>query len=292
MAHGIGHALRQDQPGAAGERRVVSRGQPLPLGEESFEAPQLVEAERRLDVHHVVLESGNRHVVARASGLREALPGLPVHSVELQERGLLEDGFVLGHDHAPFPGRHVLVGVEGEHRRRREGPDPPALVLRADGMRGVLEHGDPAGGGELEDRIEVRRLAHEVDRQDHLRSRREPLLDLLDPDVQSGRVDVREDGPGAAVDDRVERRHERHGRRHDFVARADSEREERDVQARGRRGDRHGIAAADVLGERGGETLDLRPRRDPAGGERIEQLLDFLGADGRTGERKERLSHR
>ena len=61
-----------------------------------------------------------------------------------------------------------------------------------------------------------------------------------------------------------------------------------DVQARRRRGDRHGVAAADVVGERRGEALDLRPGRDPAGAQRVDELADLLFAEGRAGEGKER----
>ena len=49
----------------------------------------------------------------------------------------------------------------------------------------------------------------------------------------------------------------------------DAEGEQRHVQARRRRGDRHGEAPADVLGEGRGEPLHLRSRRDPPRAERV-----------------------
>jgi hypothetical protein len=90
MTNRVRDPLREDQARRIGELFFVPRGQPRPLRDEGVEPRELVEAERRLDVHHVVLVARHGDVVAGTPRLGEALPRLPVHPVELQEGRLLE----------------------------------------------------------------------------------------------------------------------------------------------------------------------------------------------------------
>ena len=75
----------------------------------------------------------------------------------------------------------------------------------------------------------------------------------------------------------------------DLVAGANAERFERQVQARGGGIDRHRVQrrVAEESGEIVFETLGLRPGRDPAGAQRVDDLVDLLLADLGQGEGEE-----
>jgi hypothetical protein len=88
----------------------------------------------------------------------------------------------------------------------------------AEGLRGVLE--DRHGVGELPQRS---RTPVEVDGEDPLRPLRDPLRDVPRIEVQRRRVDVCEDGRGAAPGDGLRGRIEGEGRADDFVSGTDLE---------------------------------------------------------------------
>ena len=69
-------------------------------------------------------------------------------------------------------------------------------------------------------------------------------------EVQRDRVDVGEHRPGALVQDRVGRRHERERRRDDLVAVLHADRAQREVQRRGAGRDRARVRRPDPRGER------------------------------------------
>lgn len=102
---------------------------------------------------------------------------------------------VVGGDHPPLAGGHVLCGVEAEDPGVPDGPGPLAVVLGAVGLAGVLyDHKAPLFG-DLHDGVHVAREAVEVDHDYGLRLLGYCIFDPVGIDVVGLGVDVAEDGP-------------------------------------------------------------------------------------------------
>ena len=71
-------------------------------------------------------------------------------------------------EHPPLPRRHLLVGVEGEGRgvAARARPARPSASSAPSASQRVLEHAEPALGGDPLERRHRRRVAEDVDRQE------------------------------------------------------------------------------------------------------------------------------
>ena len=230
---------------------------PVPL-----DLVQLAEGDRRQDVGEVRLVARHGDVVQRA---------VPApHHAKVVDRAC--DLGVVGRDHAALAGGDVLRGVEREARRLGERPDLATAVRALDGVRRVLDHRQP----ELRDRVEVGRLAGEVDGQDRLRPRPDESSDLLGIDVEVRVANVREDRRGAGVDDDVRRRGPRDRRRDHLVARPDAKRQQRQVHRGGARGDRHRVLRARVFGESPLQLGRPRPGGQPARAQRLRDRCDLL----------------
>ena len=107
-------------------------------------------------------------------------PTVALHAVELPQLDAGGEVVVVGGHHAAFARRHVLDRVEGEAGRRRAvrgaAPDRPAFVRGAGGVGRVLQDQHVLTAGlpkHAADRIEIGRLAGEVDRDDHAGARGE-----------------------------------------------------------------------------------------------------------------------
>ena len=77
----------------------------------------------------------------------------------------LGDVVAVRRDQPALAGGDVLGRVEAEARRVGDRADLAAAVAALEGVRGVLDDGD----AELQERVEVGRLAGEMDREDRLR---------------------------------------------------------------------------------------------------------------------------
>ena len=149
-------------------------------------------------------------------------------------------------------------------------------------------------------RRHVGREAAVVDRQDGPGAWCDRRLDELGIDAQRGRVDVDQHHVGAEVAHDLGGGRERVRGRDDLVAGADAERLEREVQAGGRGVDGHAVQRRLVrwTAEKGREVvfeaLRLRPGRDPAGTQCVDDLGDLCFADVGQRERQERqgVGHR
>ena len=75
----------------------------------------------------------------------------------------------VGRDHPALAGRHLLVRVEGEDRVDAVRADRPALVLGAERLAGVLDQRQAVLRAQLAQRVELARVAEDVDRDDRLR---------------------------------------------------------------------------------------------------------------------------
>ena len=117
-------------------------------------------------------------------------------------------------------GAEVLARVEAEAGGVAQAARAPALASRRRGP-GPRPRAPAARGASATSRIalHVGRLAVEVDRQDHLRARRERRLELRGVHREGVVVHVHEDGRGAVQEDRLAGGDERVRHRHDLVAR-------------------------------------------------------------------------
>ena len=103
-------------------------------------------------------------------------------------------------------------------------------------------------------------LAEQVDRHDGLGGRRDPPLDGRRIDVERGRVDVGEDGPGAQPGDGAGRGEEGEAGQDHLVARPDVEGHQRQQQGVAARGAAHGVLRLAILRDALFEPFDLRAR--------------------------------
>ena len=155
------------------QRVAVQRGELGALLDEAVEPRELVDAERRLEIGEVVLEARHDRLVAdrRAPGV--ARGGVAVDAVEAQPPHALGDLRIGRRHHAALGGGEVLGRVEAEAGRVRPGADPPAAVLGARSVCGVLDHDQAVALRERREPVEIARLSREVDRQDRARARRD-----------------------------------------------------------------------------------------------------------------------
>jgi len=133
-----------------------------------------------------------------------------------------------------------------------------ALVLRTERLAGILDQRKAMLLGDRAQRIELARVAVDVDGDDRLRARRHRRLDGRGVEVERARVDVGEDGHAALVDEAVRRCRERVRRRDDLVARADARGDAEEMQPGGAGRDGGRVRCADLLGERLLEAVDHR----------------------------------
>ena len=240
-----------------GERRVVAPRDALPRDDLVGENLQLLDQHRGLDGveppghadAHVVVTVGPLPVIAQGSD-------------RVGERIVVGE-----HRPAVAVAAERLCGKEAGRRDRRERADLAALRLRAEGLRGVIDHIELVLFGDRPHRLIVGRKSEQVDRHQRLRleagalRRRNRAFDAGGIDVEGLLVDLTE-----------------HRRRAD----------ERHRFGRGRIGERradHGVAAPDALRhqhqhQRIGAARD--PDRVPGAaefGQRPLELTDFRPID-------------
>ena len=258
------------------ERGAVAIGLALALGQDVVQGLELAQPEGRLHVGHaavpaalgVALEDDVLRAVARE--VRQ------VHRVLAQRAQALGHRRVVDGDHAALAGGDDLARVQREAGQRAERADRPALVLRADGARGVLDELEPVALGQRDEGVHVRRQPDLVHGHDRLRALGDRALGRRGVEVVGQRVDVGEDRRRAALPDGVGRGDEGQRRDDDLVAGADARDVEREVQRGGAVGRGHRVGRAHALGVGGLEGGDARALGDPAGG-------DGLGDGGAVG---------
>ena len=110
------------------------------------------------------------------------------------------------------------------------------------GLRRVLEHGQAVARGDGQDGLHVGRVAVEVDRQDHLRARRDRGLERPRVHGEGGLVHVDEDRPRPVQQDRLAGGDEGVGDGDHLVAGPDAVGAQRDRQRVGAVRDADGVA--------------------------------------------------
>ena len=247
-----------------------------PLLHPSVELRELHEADRRRDFRHAGVEADEDVLVLRRL------------AVVPEETRLFRDSIVVGHDHAAFPGRHVLRRVEREAGGVAEVARLLAVVLGAGGLGRVLDDRDAAVPGDGEDRIHLGGLAVQVDGHDRRGLARDRRRELRGVHVVRRTIDVDEDGLRAAQDDGRRRREERERRDHDLLSGTDAVGEQRDMEGGGavRHGDR--VLSAQVLCKGFLERIDFRALGEHPGCDDLAHRRELLLAEDRPGDRDHR----
>ena len=159
-------------------------------------------------------------------------------------------------------------------------------------MRRIFDHLQAmalSNGQQLRHRCRQPGVMHRHDRPGARRDRR---FDLRRVDVQGGRIDVDQPDVGTQIAHDFGGRREGVGGGDDLVAGSDAQRLQREVQPRGGRVDGHAMQGPGLAQEGrhvGLKALRLRPGRDPARPQRVDDFGDLLFADLGQRERQERL---
>jgi Glycosyl transferase family 2 len=149
--------------------------------------------------------------------------------------GKLIDASIVRDQSAAFAvGAEILGRIEAEGSGIGQPANAPAAITRAMSLAGVFDHGNTARARDGEDRIEIGRAAVQVDGKNDLRTRADVGFQKLGIEIGSGRVNVHEDRPGAAIGDGGGGGDERVRGGDDFVAR---------LHAGGKKGEMQGTGA-------------------------------------------------
>jgi len=135
-----------------------------------------------------------------------------------------------------------------------DGAGAAAPILRADGLRGILDDVQIVPRGDTHDGVHVGHLAVEVDRHDGARAWGDGRLDEGRIDVVAGRVDIDKDRHRAEPVDAAARCEEGVRGGDDLVARLDAEGHQRDNERVGARCDADAVGCARI-----GRNLALQP---------------------------------
>ena len=214
-------------------------------------------------------------ILAFALGLALALPlaapaagvGPVVVAVVVVLGHAPPERFVIGDAHAALARGHGLDRVEGEGADGAEGAEMTTVQPPARGLGGVLEHRDAMPVGNGLDRLDARRRAHHVHRDDRPGFRGDPALQVGRVHVQ-GQVHLGEHRHGAAVEDGLPGGDKGEPLGDHLVTRAHAERGQGHFERGRARGDRLGVGGAGV-GGKGALELGHLPHAVALGGELV-----------------------
>ncbi len=111
----------------------------LPIG---FNAAKLMDPDRGLDVHHIVLEATLHDVVVFVSCIAEPPPCVLAHAVEGENLEPTLALLVRCQNHSPFARCHVLGHVEAEAAKPAERPRVPASIRGFDSVRAIFDQNE------------------------------------------------------------------------------------------------------------------------------------------------------
>ena len=104
-------------------------------------------AERGLQVHHVVFETALNHLIVLVALIAETMPGVLAHTVQRENSGAGNMFLAPPQNHPALAGRDVLGHVEAEAAEVAKRPCLAPAVLGLDSVRAILDdgqgHGDP-----------------------------------------------------------------------------------------------------------------------------------------------------
>ena len=177
--------------------------------------------------------------------------------------------------------------MEAEGAEVARASDGLAVPARADRVRGVLDDRDPVAHAEPGELVDVDGPAAEVHRDERARARSREVVGVREVDEPRPRVAVDEDRRRAAMLDDVCAGGERVGRDEHLVAGSDVEEHEGERHPGGARVQAAHERRLDVVRQQLLEPRDLRPARQPAGAQGVEDLLDLGRAEIRARDAEE-----
>ena len=188
-------------------------------------------------------------------------------AVKSQHPDRLGEALVARRDEAPVPdAEQVLRREEAERAGDADRPGPAAFHGRTERLRGVFDHRNSSR--KLGER---RRAAEDMDGEDRLRSVAHPGGHIGWIKIQRHRIDVREDGCGAAPQHGLHGRVERERGADDLVAGSDPHRVQHELDRVGAVRDSDGVRRAQVGPGLLLESADVRPEDEAR---RFEHLVD------------------
>src|SRR5579883_1922181 len=186
----------------------------LTQGGKFLDLPQLMNADRRLDIGEVVFESGCDNLVVPIPVFGVPVPGVLAYAVEAEDLHLVVKILVGGHDHSSLARCQILCGIEAEADCVApiaglgvSFPDGPSLVTGANCMSRILDNVETVLARQPPYGIHVARQSADVDRHDGACAPRQSPLDREWVDVPVF-ADVRKHWRGAHLEDRVDGRTE------------------------------------------------------------------------------------
>src|SRR6185436_3427170 len=101
-----------------------------------------MDADRGLQVRHVVLEAGVDDLVMLVALVAEAAPRIDAHSVQRENLDALDRLSGVRNHHSAFAGDDVLRDIETETAERTESSDCSALPFCFDCVCAILDDGE------------------------------------------------------------------------------------------------------------------------------------------------------
>ena len=270
------------------EKFPVSHGQHTPAAVQLFDALELTQAQGRLHVGEIVLESGRKDLRLRRTSPVLPVEGVHADAVEFPAAHGVGQFFVGSDEHAALAAGDVLDGVEGVEGVFRA--DVASLVKGAQSVGRVLENGDLPR--RLIDGVQIQGGSGEVDRNDQFRPFRDGRGDGFGPDQQGVSVHVHEDRLRPRQSDHVGDGDPGHGRGDDLIPRPDAQDLQKKVHSRRGAGKGHAEAVAREGGHGRLEFGAYGTVGDPAGAQDGGDGGDIVFIHRRTGERQKFFSHR
>src|ERR1039458_562174 len=146
-------------------------------------------------------------------------------------------GGIMGQHGAAFAGGELLVGIEAEDGEVAEAACAAEIglvsKLGTDGLAGVFNEDQVVAAGDGLKSVHFRGEAEGVDDEDGAGAGRDGPLDAGGREVEGDGVDLRKDGRGADLEDRVGYCNECERGNDDLVAFADAEGEQSEMKAGG-----------------------------------------------------------
>ena len=258
------------------EQALVPRSDSCARLEYSGKLLELADPDRRADVVDAVVEAEPR-VLEPAAAV-----GATLVAKALEQAPLV---LGVGRDDAALAGRDLLVRIEGEHRGGTVGANGRAAIAGAERFAGVLDERQPVPLGERAQRLELTRVAEDVDGDDRLRPRRDRRVDGCGVEVERARVDVCEDRCRPLVDRAVRARRERERRRDRLVPGLEPRDVAEQVQSGRAARDRRCVRRSDRLREELLEAVDPGAQREAPRPQHLEHELLLPPIEPRARER-------
>src|SRR5262245_36661085 len=160
---------RQLQLFNVSQKLVIQPGLILPHLNKGLLAPQLMDANCRLDVAEVVFESALNHLIVPIAFFGVTVPSVLADTVQAKNAHPLQKGFLVGRHHPTFTRCEVLCSVKTESNYvaatsfgRNPSANRHSLVLGSYGMSRVFNDAKVVTLSQLPDRIHLARKSTDV----------------------------------------------------------------------------------------------------------------------------------